>query len=53
MTVDRRRFLTRSAAAISLAGAASASAQDQKPSAEPAKGSGHRANRIAVSTYSF
>ena len=57
MSMDRRRFLTRSAAAISLGGvAASASARDQKPSAEPAKShksSSHRGNRIAVSTYSF
>src|SRR5438552_15243754 len=57
MSMDRRRFLTRSAAAISLGGvAASASARDQKPSAEPGKShksSSYRGTRIDVSTYSF
>jgi sugar phosphate isomerase/epimerase len=55
MTLDRRRFLTRSAAAISLAsaGGTSAYSADQKAGAEPAKASSHHPNRIAVSTYSF
>jgi sugar phosphate isomerase/epimerase len=47
MSFDRRRFLTRSAAGLALLSTASASgAEDAKPAPK-------RANRIAVSTYSF
>src|SRR6266849_5962609 len=55
MSMDRRRFLTRYAAAISLGGvAASASARDQRRSAEPVKShksSGRSGNRIAFSIH--
>jgi sugar phosphate isomerase/epimerase len=56
MTLDRRRFLSRSAAAISLGGATAAStlAQEQRDqSSKSNKSTGRRGNRIAVSTYSF
>jgi L-ribulose-5-phosphate 3-epimerase len=57
MTLDRRGFLTQSAAAIGLAGSVATSsnqAQDTRPSsAEKPKPGSRGGNRIAVSTYSF
>ena len=46
MTIDRRRFLACSAAGVALAAASTAAAAEGDPAPK-------RANRIAVSTYSF
>jgi sugar phosphate isomerase/epimerase len=46
MSIDRRRFLARSAAGLALAASSTAAGADDTPAPK-------RANRIAVSTYSF
>jgi L-ribulose-5-phosphate 3-epimerase len=48
MTIDRRRFLARSAAGLALAASSTAAAAGADATPAP-----KRANRIAVSTYSF
>lgn len=57
MTLDRRRFITQSAAVLGLGGAATclgAPAPDLAPQSEKgSKGARRRGNRIALATYSF
>ncbi len=56
MTLDRRHFLSQSAAAIGIAGAAAANAQAQTPTIQSeniSRPASRRGNRVALATYSF
>jgi sugar phosphate isomerase/epimerase len=53
MTTDRRSFLTQTAAAVGLTTSGLSALADQPKGASASNAKPHRANRIAVSTYSF